>query len=98
MGGPIPRDGPNDNWDALDDGSVISESVSPLVEADRENYMMSGNGGLGGYKFSDRFRTAIVEEDDESYSHAAMSVRAEEILANAKRRLTVTSSCSVSDT
>ncbi|KAL8849914.1 MAG: hypothetical protein Q9221_005133 [Calogaya cf. arnoldii] len=88
MGGPIPKDGPNDNWDALDDGSVISESVSPLVEADRENYMMSEVGGLDGYKFSDRFRRAIVEEDDESYSHAAMSVRAEEILANAKRRLT----------
>ena len=89
MEGSIPKDGVNDDWDAHDDGSVISESISPLVEADKENYMMSENGGLSGYKFSDRFRKAIVEEDDESYSHAAMSVRAEEILANAKRRLTV---------
>ncbi|KAL8898961.1 MAG: hypothetical protein Q9192_001807, partial [Flavoplaca navasiana] len=88
MGGSIPKDGVNDDWDAHDDGSIISESISPLVEADKENYMMSENGGLSGYKFSDRFRKAIVEEDDESYSHAAMSVRAEEILANAKRRLT----------
>ncbi|KAL8926488.1 MAG: hypothetical protein Q9172_001791 [Xanthocarpia lactea] len=88
MDGTLPTEGPNPNWDALDDGSVISESVSPLVEAERESYMMSENGGLDGYKFSDRFRKAIVEEEDESYSHAAMSVRAEEILANAKRRLT----------
>ncbi|KAL8663735.1 MAG: hypothetical protein Q9168_008048 [Polycauliona sp. 1 TL-2023] len=88
MGAPIPRDGPNDNWDVHDDASVISESISPLVEADRENYIMSETGGLDGYKFSDRFRKAIVEDEDESYSHAAMSVRAEEILANAKKRLT----------
>ncbi|KAL8785228.1 MAG: hypothetical protein Q9213_003497 [Squamulea squamosa] len=88
MGGPLPRDEPNDNWDALDDGSVISESVSPLVEAERDSHMMSDNGGLDGYRFSDGFRKAIDEEDDESYSHAAMSVRAEEILANAKKRLT----------
>ncbi|KAL8766339.1 MAG: hypothetical protein Q9209_006866 [Squamulea sp. 1 TL-2023] len=88
MGGPLPRDGPNDNWDPLDDGSVISESVSPLVEAERDSYIMSDNGSLDGYRFSDRFRKAIDEEDDESYSHAAMSVRAEEILANAKKRLT----------
>ncbi|KAL8995245.1 MAG: hypothetical protein Q9169_004981 [Polycauliona sp. 2 TL-2023] len=88
MGGPIPKDGGNDNWDSHDDASVISESVSPLVEAERENYIMSETGGLDGYKFSDRFRKAIVEEEDESYSHAVMSVRAEEILANAKKRLT----------
>ncbi|KAL8638930.1 MAG: hypothetical protein Q9228_003962 [Teloschistes exilis] len=81
-------EGANDHWDSVDDASLISESVSPLVEAEREGYLMSENGGLGGYKFSDRFRKAIVEEDDESYSHAAMSVRAEEILANAKKRLT----------
>ncbi|KAL8700639.1 MAG: hypothetical protein Q9224_000867 [Gallowayella concinna] len=89
MGFPLNRDGSNDNWDALDDGSVISESVSPLVEAERESYMMSESGGIDGYKFSEGFRKAIAaEEEDESYSHAAMSVRAEEILANAKRRLT----------
>ncbi|KAL8689406.1 MAG: hypothetical protein Q9218_004918 [Villophora microphyllina] len=82
------REESNDHWDTVDDGSVISESISPLVEAEREGYLMSENGGLNGYKFSDRFRKAIVEEDDESYSHAAMSVRAEEILANAKKRLT----------
>ncbi|KAL8715260.1 MAG: hypothetical protein Q9220_001218 [cf. Caloplaca sp. 1 TL-2023] len=81
-------DAPSDNWDTLDDGSVISESVSPLVEAERNGYMMSENGGIDGYKFSDRFRKAIVEEDDGGYAHAAMSVRAEEILANAKKRLT----------
>ncbi|KAL9580650.1 MAG: hypothetical protein Q9212_004369 [Teloschistes hypoglaucus] len=81
-------EGPNDHWDSVDDASLISESVSPLVEAERDGYLMSENGGLGGYKFSDRFRKAIVEEDDESYSHAALSVRAEEILANAKKRLT----------
>ncbi len=97
MGGPLPTEGANPSWDALDDGSVISESVSPLVEAERESYMMSENGGLDGYKFSDRFRKAIVEEEDESYSHAAMSVRAEEILANAKRRLTVSFLRSLSD-
>lgn len=82
-------DGAHNHWDSLDDASVISESVSPLVDAERESYLMSENGGIGGYKFSDRFRKAIVEEDDEAYSHAAMSVRAEEILANAKKRLTV---------
>ncbi|KAL8799438.1 MAG: hypothetical protein Q9182_005882 [Xanthomendoza sp. 2 TL-2023] len=86
---PLHEDGFNDTWDALDDGSVISESVSPLVEAERESYLMSENGGMDGYKFSDYFPTAVAaEEDDETYSHAAMSVRAEEILANAKRRLT----------
>ncbi|KAL8704382.1 MAG: hypothetical protein Q9201_002451 [Fulgogasparrea decipioides] len=83
-----PPDGASDHWDTMDDGSVISESVSPLVDAERESYPMSENGGIDGYKFSDRFRKAIVEEDDEPYSHAAMSVRAEEILANAKKRLT----------
>ncbi|KAL8667412.1 MAG: hypothetical protein Q9202_000628 [Teloschistes flavicans] len=82
------REGTNEQWDSVDDASLISESVSPLVEAERDGYLMSENGGLSGYKFSDRFRKAIVEEDDESYSHAAMSVRAEEILANAKKRLT----------
>ncbi|KAL8808634.1 MAG: hypothetical protein Q9200_004178 [Gallowayella weberi] len=86
---PLHEDGFNDTWDALDDGSVISESVSPLVEAERESYLMSDNGGIDGYKFSDYFPKAIAaEEDDETYSHTAMSVRAEEILANAKRRLT----------
>ena len=79
----------NDNVDSLDDGSVISESISPLVDAEREEYLMSENGGIDGYKFSDRFRKAIVEDDEEAYSHATMSVRAEEILANAKKRLTV---------
>lgn len=88
-------EGANDHWDSVDDASLISESVSPLVEAEREGYLMSENGGLGGYKFSDRFRKAIVEEDDESYSHAAMSVRVEEILANAKKRLTVSQVCTL---
>ena len=83
------QNGISDAPEALDDGSVISESISPLVEAEREGFLMSEHGGLEGYKFSDRFRKAIVEEDDEAYSHAAMSVRAEEILANAKKRLTV---------
>ncbi|KAL8873305.1 MAG: hypothetical protein Q9174_001205 [Haloplaca sp. 1 TL-2023] len=82
------QNGVSDTPEILDDGSVISESASPLVEAEREGFLMSENGGLDGYKFSDRFRRAIVEEDDEAYSHAAMSVRAEEILANAKKRLT----------
>lgn len=85
----LPSDATSDSLDALDDGSVISESISPLVDAEREEYLMSENGGIDGYKFSDRFRKAIVEEDDEPYSHATMSVRAEEILANAKKRLTV---------
>ena len=78
-----------ENWDAFDDGSVISEGVSPLVDAERETYLISENGPVEGYNFSDRFRTAIAEEEDDPYSHAAMSVRAEQILANAKRRLTV---------
>lgn len=89
MPAPSHADGPDDSLDLLDDGSVISESVSPLVEAERESYIMSQNGGIDGYHFSDRFRQAIIEEDDEHYSHAAMSIRAEEILANAKKRLTV---------
>ncbi|KAL8948549.1 MAG: hypothetical protein Q9222_005271 [Ikaeria aurantiellina] len=84
----VTSNAPSDSFDTLDDGSVISESVSPLVEAERNGYMMSESGGINGYKFSDRFRKAIVEEDDGGYSHAAMSVRAEEILANAKKRLT----------
>ncbi|KAL9006219.1 MAG: hypothetical protein Q9188_001043 [Gyalolechia gomerana] len=92
MGTTPPGNSTNDKFDAsldtLDDGSVISESISPLVDAEREEYMMSENGGIDGYKFSDRFRKAIVEEDDEAYSHATMSIRAEEILANAKKRLT----------
>lgn len=87
MGDTLPRHTNNDSPDALDDESVISESVSPQVDAEREEYLMSENGGIDGYKFSDRFRQAM--EDDESYSHATMSVRAEEILANAKKRLTV---------
>lgn len=92
MGKALPEyplnDNANPNFELLDDGSVISESISPLVDAEREEYLMSENGGIDGYKFSDRFRKAIVEEDDEAYSHATMSVRAEEILANAKKRLT----------
>ncbi|KAL8718742.1 MAG: hypothetical protein Q9225_004160 [Loekoesia sp. 1 TL-2023] len=88
-GGTLPGDETSDSLDALDDGSVISESISPLVDAEREEFLMSENGGIDGYKFSDRFRKAIVEEDDEAYSHATMSVRAEEILANAKKRLNV---------
>ncbi|KAL9604550.1 MAG: hypothetical protein Q9219_000515 [cf. Caloplaca sp. 3 TL-2023] len=87
MAGRSARQTTSDTFDALDDGSVISESISPLVDAEREEYMMSEHGGINGYKFSDRFRKAIVEDDDEAYSHAAMSVRAEEILANAKKRL-----------
>ncbi|KAI4091425.1 MAG: hypothetical protein LQ344_004117 [Seirophora lacunosa] len=76
------------NADSLDDGSVISESISPLVDAEREEFLMNEDAAIEGYKFSDRFRQAIVEEDDEPYSQATMSVRAEEILANAKKRLT----------
>ncbi|KAL8938903.1 MAG: hypothetical protein Q9216_003647 [Gyalolechia sp. 2 TL-2023] len=92
MGTTLPGDSTNENLDAsldtVDDGSVISESISPLVDAERQEYLMSENGGIDGYKFSDRFRKAIVEEDEEAYSHATMSIRAEEILANAKKRLT----------
>ncbi|KAL8649480.1 MAG: hypothetical protein Q9210_004368 [Variospora velana] len=84
----LPNDQSTGNVDSMDDGSVISESISPLVDAEREGFSMSENGGIEGYKFSDRFRQAIVEEDDEPYSHATMSVKAEEILANAKKRLT----------
>ncbi|KAL8929926.1 MAG: hypothetical protein Q9208_001070 [Pyrenodesmia sp. 3 TL-2023] len=87
LGETLPGHTANDNVDPTDDGSVISESVSPLVDAEREEFMMSENGGIDGYKFSNRFRNALAEEDDDS--HAAMSVRAEEILANAKKRLTV---------
>ena len=79
-----------ENWDGFDDVSVISEGVSPLVDSERGSYLAMENGGLDGYKFSERFRTAIAEEDEDPYSHAAMSVRAEQILANAKKRLTVT--------
>lgn len=87
LGEAVPRHTANDNVDSTDDGSVISESVSPLVDAEREEFMMSENGGIDGYKFSNRFRNALAEDDDDS--HATMSVRAEEILANAKKRLIV---------
>ncbi|KAL8905976.1 MAG: hypothetical protein Q9207_002307 [Kuettlingeria erythrocarpa] len=82
----LPRHTANDNADSTDDGSVISESVSPLVDAEREEFLMSEHGGIDGYKFSNRFRNALTDEDDDS--HATMSVKAEEILANAKKRLT----------
>lgn len=100
MGETLPNDQSTGNIDSMDDGSVISESISPSVDAEREGFLMSENGGMDGYKFSDRFRQAIVEEDEENYSHATMSVRAEEILANAKKRLTVRRSrrnCKASD-
>ncbi|KAL9036434.1 MAG: hypothetical protein Q9214_006133 [Letrouitia sp. 1 TL-2023] len=83
----VSPDASKENWDGFDDVSVISEGVSPLVDSERGDYLMSENGGLNGYKFSERFRTAIVEEDEDSSSHAAMSIRAEQILANAKKRL-----------
>ncbi|KAL9613655.1 MAG: hypothetical protein Q9167_001831 [Letrouitia subvulpina] len=87
MGDTLSPDAGKENWDGFDDVSVISEGVSPLVDSERGDYLMSENGGLNGYKFSERFRTAIAEEDEEPSSHAAMSVRAEQILANAKKRL-----------
>lgn len=37
----------------------------------------------------DGFSAPPDVEDDDAYSHAAMSIRAEQILANAKKRLTV---------
>ena len=37
----------------------------------------------------DQVRAVLDEDENDPLSHAALSVRAEEILANAKRRLTV---------
>lgn len=37
----------------------------------------------------DQVRAVLDEDENDPFSHAALSVRAEEILANAKRRLTV---------
>lgn len=44
----------------------------------------------------DGFSAPPEIEDDDAYSHAAMSIRAEQILANAKKRLTVSLRLSLS--
>ena len=41
----------------------------------------------------DTVRTILDEDENDPFSHTALSIRAEEILANAKQRLTVLSPC-----
>lgn len=75
-------------------GGDVSDASSPIVQDDSDGfgqriYTESTQGdyenGEGTYS-----TPAILEEDEnDPYSHAAMTKRAEEILANAKKRLTV---------
>lgn len=73
-------------------GLVDGDATSPYSEGSHESVL-----DLGRPKYSfppldnekNGFSAPPDVEDDDPYSHAAMSIRAEHILANAKKRLTV---------
>ena len=71
------------------------DASSPCSEGSQDGIWDSGRPTYGFPSLDnekDGFSAPPEVEDEDSYSHAAMSIRAEQILANAKKRLTVSPS------
>lgn len=73
-------------------GTCDGDATTPLSEGSQEGILDMGRPTYGFPPLDnekDGFTAPPDVEDDDPYSHAAMSIRAEQILANAKKRLTV---------
>ncbi len=73
-------------------GLAEAHATSPYSEGSHESVLDLGRPKYGFPPLDNEkngFSAPPDVEDDDAYSHAAMSIRAEQILANAKKRLTV---------
>jgi len=73
-------------------GLADEDATSPYSEGSHETILDLGRPKYGFPPLDNEkngFSVPPDVEDDDPYSHAAMSIRAEQILANAKKRLTV---------
>lgn len=73
-------------------GLADEDTTSPYSEDSHESVLDLGRPKYGFPPLDNEkngFSAPPDVEDDDAYSHAAMSIRAEQILSNAKKRLTV---------
>ena len=83
------EDGHGEQWNGLDPGDTDG-GISPYLDVDWESPF--GEGGSDIIRLDDErngIRAILEEDEDDPSSHAALSIRAEQILANAKKRLIV---------
>ena len=78
----------NMTWPSFDGPGAFNDSGVVLEEDEDRDHFPDISSGDDGTE-DDRWLDAQVDADDDAYSSAALSRRAEIILANAKKRLNV---------
>jgi hypothetical protein len=80
-----------EHWPGFDSHDSFEDSGVDLEEQEKRNHSTEDGDGMGNERWPED-RTSGSDDDDDPYSSAALSRRAEIILANAKKRLNVCAS------